>query len=271
MQTIWTRAVHSAWRPSLKQPLRECTTAHRGSMLQEAAPATPPWHIWARSAASCALRHRAQWRATVDAAARTSAAARLQLTGAPVCAIAAVVGAGFGCAPSARLAPAGSKAAGLGGEARALAVALRARPKRAWLVTQRGLWGRSGPEIAVAREARMPIPRGRDPTQVRPLLLQTWVDAMPARYQPYLRLARADKPIGTWLLLWPGCWSIAMVAPAAGLPDLLLLSKFALGAVVMRGAGCTINDMWDRDIDRKVACTAPTFTQPRACPSFAGS
>jgi 4-hydroxybenzoate polyprenyltransferase len=40
---------------------------------------------------------------------------------------------------------------------------------------------------------------------------------------------------------------------------------------VMRGAGCTINDMWDRDIDRKVACTAPTFTQPRACPSFAGS
>ena len=106
---------------------------------------------------------------------------------------------------------------------------------------------------------------------VRSLPLPTWVDAMPARYQPYLRLARADKPIGTWLLLWPGCWSIAMVAPAAGLPDLLLLSKFALGAVVMRGAGCTINDMWDRDIDRKVACTAPTFTQPRACPCFAGS
>ena len=206
MQRIWTRALHSAWRPSLKQS-RDCTTAHRGSMLQEAAPATPPWHIWARSAASCALRHRAQWRATVDAAARTSAAARLPLTGTPVCAIPAVVSTGLACAPSARLGPAGSEAAGLGGAqaaAPALAVALRARPQRAWLETRRGLWGRSGPEIAVAREARMPIPRGRDPTPVRLLPLPTWVDAMPARYQPYLRLARADKPIGTWLLLWPG-------------------------------------------------------------------
>ncbi len=238
----------------MKQP-SECTTAHRGFMLHVASPDTHPCHIWPRSAASCALLHRAEWRATVDAAARQSAAARLPLT---------VVGAGLGCAPGARLGPAGSEAAGL-------SHMLRARPQRAWLENRRGLWGRSGPEIAVAREARMPIPRGRDPMPVRSLPLPTWVDAMPAGYQPYLRLARADKPIGTWLLLWPGCWSIAMVAPAAGLPDLLLLSKFALGAVVMRGAGCTINDMWDRDIDRKVACTAPTFTQPRACPCFAGS
>jgi len=80
----------------------------------------------------------------------------------------------------------------------------------------------------------------------------TWVDAMPTQYQPYLMLARADKPIGTWLLLWPCCWSIAMVAPMGHLPDVMMLSKFALGAVVMRGAGCTINDMWDKDIDSKV-------------------
>ena len=128
---------------------------------------------------------------------------------------------------------------------------------------RRALWGRSTPVIAAPREARVPLPRGPD-VPVRSLPLPTWVDAMPARYQPYLRLARADKPIGTWLLLWPGCWSIAMVAPAAGLPNLLMLSKFALGAVVMRGAGCTINDMWDRDIDRKVARAAPARAQRAA-------
>ena len=157
-------------------------------------------------------------------------------------------------------------AAGLGCRALSCAPGTPApRHQRARLpeTARRALWGRSTPVIAAPREARVPLPRGPD-VPVRSLPLPTWVDAMPARYQPYLRLARADKPIGTWLLLWPGCWSIAMVAPAAGLPNLLMLSKFALGAVVMRGAGCTINDMWDRDIDRKVARAAPARAQRAA-------
>ncbi len=85
----------------------------------------------------------------------------------------------------------------------------------------------------------------------------TWVDRMvPASVAPYLKLARVDRPIGTSLLLWPGLWSIALAAPSGCLPDLTLMGLFGVGAFVMRGAGCTINDMWDRDIDSKVARTA---------------
>lgn len=64
-----------------------------------------------------------------------------------------------------------------------------------------------------------------------------------------------DKLVGTALLFWPCCWSVALAAAPGSLPDLLLVSKFALGAFVMRGAGCTINDMWDRDFDRHVERT----------------
>jgi 4-hydroxybenzoate polyprenyltransferase len=85
----------------------------------------------------------------------------------------------------------------------------------------------------------------------------TWVDSyLPVQWQPYARLARADKPIGTWLLLWPCFWSTAVAAPAGSLPDIKLLALFASGAFVMRGAGCTINDIWDRDVDAQVARTA---------------
>ncbi|MFQ5774734.1 MAG: 4-hydroxybenzoate octaprenyltransferase [Kiloniellaceae bacterium] len=77
----------------------------------------------------------------------------------------------------------------------------------------------------------------------------------PAR--PYLRLVRIDRPIGTWLLLFPGWWSLSLAAVAAGRwPDPWLLLLFALGALVMRGAGCTYNDIVDRDIDARVARTA---------------
>ncbi|KAK2582686.1 hypothetical protein KPH14_004960 [Odynerus spinipes] len=75
------------------------------------------------------------------------------------------------------------------------------------------------------------------------------------KIQPYLKLMRMDKPIGTWLLYWPCGWSIAMAAPAGCLPDFQMLALFGLGAFVMRGAGCTINDMWDQDIDKMVART----------------
>eukprot|EP00562_Extubocellulus_spinifer_P006690 CAMPEP_0178514226 /NCGR_PEP_ID=MMETSP0696-20121128/23906_1 /TAXON_ID=265572 /ORGANISM="Extubocellulus spinifer, Strain CCMP396" /LENGTH=437 /DNA_ID=CAMNT_0020144299 /DNA_START=15 /DNA_END=1328 /DNA_ORIENTATION=- len=82
-----------------------------------------------------------------------------------------------------------------------------------------------------------------------------FVDQLPPSLQPYARLARLDKPIGTMLLLWPCCWSTALAAPPGCLPDPTLLALFATGSFVMRGAGCTINDMWDADYDRSVART----------------
>ncbi len=90
----------------------------------------------------------------------------------------------------------------------------------------------------------------------------TWVDHVPAAVRPYLRLARADRPIGIWLLLWPCWWSILLAAPQAGFGFwtviwiVCLFVLFAVGAAVMRGAGCTYNDIVDRDIDAKVARTA---------------
>lgn len=60
---------------------------------------------------------------------------------------------------------------------------------------------------------------------------------------------------GTWLLAWPCFWSIAAAAPPGSLPDLQLLALFGTGAVLLRGAGCTVNDLWDRDLDRQVERT----------------
>src|SRR6516225_9304947 len=83
-------------------------------------------------------------------------------------------------------------------------------------------------------------------------------DGWAARYAPpallpFIRLARLDRPIGTWLLLFPGWWAIAQAAP--GWPDLRLIALFGIGALVMRGAGCTFNDIVDRDFDGRVART----------------
>ena len=86
-----------------------------------------------------------------------------------------------------------------------------------------------------------------------------WVDRYsPAPLRPYLRLARLDRPIGTWLLLLPCWWSMALanVAQPGTLPDTRLMGLFALGALVMRGAGCTLNDLVDREYDGRVARTA---------------
>jgi 4-hydroxybenzoate polyprenyltransferase len=81
-----------------------------------------------------------------------------------------------------------------------------------------------------------------------------WADRyMPAAVVPYIRLARLDRPIGTWLLLFPGWWAIALAAP--GWPDWRLMALFGIGATVMRGAGCTLNDIIDRDFDAQVART----------------
>ena len=74
-------------------------------------------------------------------------------------------------------------------------------------------------------------------------------------WKPYMELARMDKPIGSMLLFWPCCWGVALATSATSLPDIALMAKFGVGAVVMRGAGCTINDLWDRDFDKHVERT----------------
>lgn len=85
-----------------------------------------------------------------------------------------------------------------------------------------------------------------------------WVDRYaPHNMRPYMRLARLDRPIGTWLLLWPGWWSLALAALYVGkqFPDLWLVALFGIGAIVMRGAGCTYNDLVDKDLDGQVERT----------------
>jgi len=85
-----------------------------------------------------------------------------------------------------------------------------------------------------------------------------WVDTRaPAWIRPYLRLTRLDRPIGWWLLLLPCWWSAALAGIAAGGwgPDPWHVLLFLIGAIVMRGAGCTWNDLVDRDIDARVERT----------------
>ena len=103
-----------------------------------------------------------------------------------------------------------------------------------------------------------------------------WVDRwLPAATRPYARLMRLDRPIGTWLLLFPCWWGLMLAAGSPSpspwvfvgfdapyfslsflTPTLLSAALFAIGALVMRGAGCTYNDIVDRDFDAKVARTA---------------
>src|SRR5207344_3182640 len=79
---------------------------------------------------------------------------------------------------------------------------------------------------------------------------------LPEPAKPYARLARLDRPIGWWLLLFPCWWSSALAADVAWqAPNLAHLALFLVGAVAMRGAGCTYNDIVDRDIDAAVART----------------
>ncbi len=83
----------------------------------------------------------------------------------------------------------------------------------------------------------------------------SWIDIwLPPFMRPYARLARLDRPIGAWLLLLPGWWALCMAS--FGPPDdKNLFVLFLIGAIVMRGAGCTYNDIIDRDIDAKVERT----------------
>lgn len=84
------------------------------------------------------------------------------------------------------------------------------------------------------------------------------VERLPVKARPYALLMRLDRPIGWWLLLLPGWWAIALAG--GGIRDMagwhwFMLVLFFIGAIVMRGAGCVVNDLWDRDLDAKVERT----------------
>ena len=99
---------------------------------------------------------------------------------------------------------------------------------------------------------------GRIAGQVSDAARGNWVDrAAPPRARPFLRLSRADRPVGTWLLLIPCWWSVALAAASTGPRpfDVWIAAGCAMGAVLMRGAGCTWNDVADRHIDGSVART----------------
>ena len=94
-----------------------------------------------------------------------------------------------------------------------------------------------------------PVP---DLADMRPM--DDWVERwLPRSWGPYARLARLDRPVGTWLTLLPTL--AALVQAADGLPTLWRLFIFSLGAFLMRGVGCCFNDIFDRDFDNKVERT----------------
>ncbi len=82
-----------------------------------------------------------------------------------------------------------------------------------------------------------------------------WVTRLPQGWRAYALLARLDRPIGAWLLFLPGMWSL-LLAGASWLETGWLVALFLVGSFVMRSAGCVVNDMWDRDLDRQVTRTA---------------
>ena len=95
--------------------------------------------------------------------------------------------------------------------------------------------------------------------QVSDAVKGNWVDhTAPAWSRPYLRLSRADRPIGTWLLLIPCWWGLVLAMLQDGQyrwGDLWIFIGCAMGAWLMRGAGCTWNDITDRDFDAQVERT----------------
>jgi 4-hydroxybenzoate polyprenyltransferase len=91
------------------------------------------------------------------------------------------------------------------------------------------------------------------PVPATPDAVKSWIDWLPARAQLFARLARLDRPAGTWLLLWPCIAGLALAGGLAAAPMLVLW--FGLGSIAMRGAGCVWNDIVDRDLDAQVERT----------------
>jgi 4-hydroxybenzoate polyprenyltransferase len=97
-----------------------------------------------------------------------------------------------------------------------------------------------------------------NPTHIADARPQNWIERFaPSALLPYAQLARLDRPIGWWLLLLPCWWSLvlAQISVGGGLPKLWYAFLLLLGAIVMRGAGCTLNDLADADFDAKVERT----------------
>ena len=105
-----------------------------------------------------------------------------------------------------------------------------------------------------------PDPRPEPADQIADAVRGNWVDRLaPAAARPYLRLSRLDRPIGTWLLLLPCWWGLLLAMLSDGQArwmDLWIFAACGIGAILMRGAGCTWNDITDRHIDGSVARTA---------------
>ncbi|MCL7035617.1 hypothetical protein MKW94_029014 [Papaver nudicaule] len=119
---------------------------------------------------------------------------------------------------------------------------------------------RSSSNIQLARNSTSSVGEGRksgeNQNEKKSGVQLSWIDLyLPEPVRPYAHLARLDKPIGTWLLAWPCMWSITLAASPGNLPDLKLLALFGCGSLLLRGAGCTVNDLLDRDIDTKVERT----------------
>ena len=115
-------------------------------------------------------------------------------------------------------------------------------------------YSRRDKQVNAPYDGSMTPPTDMMPKNFSDIRRSGWIErVLPPSARPYARLARLDRPIGWWLLLLPCWWGTALAA--RGFPDIRLLALFWLGAVVMRGAGCTLNDIIDRDIDAKVERT----------------
>ncbi len=94
-------------------------------------------------------------------------------------------------------------------------------------------------------------------SQISDSVRGSWVQRLPAPARSYAQLMRLDRPIGWWLLLLPCWWGLALaqIGAGGGLPNLKYAALFLVGAIIMRGAGCTLNDIVDRNIDSAVERT----------------
>ena len=99
-------------------------------------------------------------------------------------------------------------------------------------------------------------------SQILDAVKGSWVQRLPAISQPYAQLMRLDRPIGWWLLLLPCWWGLALaqIGAGGGWPNFKYAVLFLIGAVVMRGAGCTLNDIVDRN-----ANSAESFLPSERC------
>lgn len=125
-------------------------------------------------------------------------------------------------------------------------------PSQAWTKARRSLYPSRG--LATSSVVRTAQPSAGTTPNPPPV---------PKKFalRPYMELARIDRPAATWLLYFPCTWSITLASHFTGAPISVWLTNLALfgvGSFVMRGAGCTINDMWDAKIDAKIGTYAAT-------------